>query len=68
MTTPKPYSNSWLGICGATMALLRDAEGRELGHTIETPNAIAHAMANNPNVHTALGRFGDVYTRETYKD
>lgn len=54
------------------LCTLKDAKGNVLGETLDTPNAIAYAMAINPRVHlgvTYYHYFGEVtYTREDLQD
>ena len=51
---------------------LLDADGKVIGHTIDTPNAIAYAMATNKRCVKALAHyplFGDTITeRDAVKD
>lgn len=57
---------------GAIIANLLDKDNKVLGTTIDTPNAIAYAMAVNPQVVKAIAHyqmFGDtIHTREELSD
>lgn len=56
----------------AIMANLQDCKGNVLGYTIDTPNAIAYAMAINAKVVKAVAHyalFGDTITlRDSVSD
>ena len=59
-------------INGAILANLQDCKGRVIGYTIDTPNAIAYAMAINAKVIKAVAHyqyFGEsVTTRENVRE
>lgn len=44
-------------INGAIIATLQDCKGTVLGYTIDTPNAIAYAMAINSKVSRAVSNY-----------
>lgn len=55
---PREYDNSWLGVMGATMATLFNADGKAIGTCLDAPNPVAHAMANHPEITSASGLLG----------
>lgn len=56
----------------AVHCTLQDMNGKVLGETIDTPNAIAYAMAVNENVARSVAHYqffgASVHTREEYAD
>lgn len=55
-------------INACALAFLYDSAGRCIGHTADTPNAVAHAMAVNEAVAQSKSSLNNHHTRTTLQD